>query len=67
MNRLSDIRVIEDIDGNGLPFSESQDWPRRGSVIAHRFYDFAWSYRQGYRRDAKRNIRLIRGLIVGIW
>src|SRR5579864_761751 len=66
MHRLSDIRVIEDLDGNRLPLSESQDRAGRGPVIAHSLYDFARSYFQRYGGNPERNVGLIGGLVIGV-
>jgi hypothetical protein len=66
MHSLGDIRVVEDVDGNGFPLSESQDGAGRGPVIAHSLYDFAWSYFQRYGGNPERNVGLIGGLLSAI-
>ena len=67
MHSLGDIRVVEDVDGNGFPLSQSQDGAGRGPVIAHSLNDFAWSYFQRYGCNPERNAGLIGGFLSGIW
>ena len=41
VNRLGDVGLVEHIHGNGLPFSESEQGARNGSVVANRLNRFA--------------------------